>query len=76
MCKFIQREYLCGHQRFIASEWCDVYTMTHKRCPPEITHYEYVPQLLCGDCKAKNQPPVPWESMIKRHSNNRAISSL
>jgi hypothetical protein len=40
MCNFIQREYGCGHFRFIASKWCIDYTMTHKRCPPQVTHYE------------------------------------
>ncbi|KAK3290307.1 uncharacterized protein B0H64DRAFT_447371 [Chaetomium fimeti] len=75
MCNFIQREYSCGHFRFIASRWCDVYTITHKRCKPDITHFEYVAMLLCGDCKAKNQPPCAWESMIKRH-NKRAVASV
>lgn len=34
-----------------------------------------VGNLLCGDCKAKNQPPVAWEAMIKRH-NKRAVASV
>ena len=29
---------------------------------------------LCGDCNAKNQPPVPWEDLIKRHRKHTAIS--
>jgi hypothetical protein len=40
MCNYIQREYGCRHYRYIASKWCKSYTTTHKRCPPEITHYE------------------------------------
>ncbi|KAK4040397.1 hypothetical protein C8A01DRAFT_15732 [Parachaetomium inaequale] len=75
MCNYIQREYHCGHHRFIASTWCDVYTMTHKRCPPDITLFEYAAKLLCGDCKAKTLPPVPWEALIKRH-NKHAILLL
>jgi len=114
MCNFIQREYGCGHHRYIASRWCEVYSITHKRCPPEVTHFEwYVCPLppsqpfppgktarqttrhgmslmqaimlskltcppsvdnLCGDCNAKNQPPVPWEDLIKRHRKHTAIS--
>ena len=30
--------------------------------------------ILCGDCKAKNQPPVPWEDMIKRHHKHVVLS--
>ncbi|KAK4133557.1 hypothetical protein BT67DRAFT_382683 [Trichocladium antarcticum] len=68
MCDFIKRKYDCYHHRFIASEWCPSYTTTHKRCPPEIKHYEWQVKhrCLCGDCKAREQPPVPWEGMIKR----------
>ncbi|KAK4102346.1 hypothetical protein N658DRAFT_424391 [Parathielavia hyrcaniae] len=73
MCNYIQREYDCGHHRYIASEWCPVYSLTHKRCRPDITHYEVV-LILCGDCKAKNQPPVPWESLIKRHNKHAVLS--
>ncbi|SPQ19856.1 e35763d0-0614-4668-a41e-7763e367a6f7 [Thermothielavioides terrestris] len=64
MCNFIQREYGCGHFRFIASKWCRSYTTTHKRCPPDVTHFEYV-EHLCGDCKDRNRPPVPWADLIK-----------
>ncbi|KAK3903988.1 hypothetical protein C8A05DRAFT_32236 [Staphylotrichum tortipilum] len=73
MCNFIQREYGCGHHRYIASRWCELYSITHKRCPPEVTHFECVDN-LCGDCNAKNQPPVPWEDLIKRHRKHYAIS--
>lgn len=84
MCDFIKRKYDCYHHRFIASEWCPSYTKTHRRCLPEIKHYEwqvkhcchalcwpltaseYSVRGLCGDCKAREQPPVPWEGMIKR----------
>ncbi|KAK0633969.1 hypothetical protein B0T14DRAFT_416283 [Immersiella caudata] len=68
----MQREYLCGHFRWIANKWCPDYTKTHKRCKPNVTHFEYryTPQRLsqppCGECKSKMEPRVPWESMIKR----------
>ncbi|EGS22612.1 uncharacterized protein CTHT_0010830 [Thermochaetoides thermophila DSM 1495] len=68
MCNFIQREYDCGHFRWIASKWCRAYTITHKRCPPDVTHFECV-DTICGDCKAKQRPPVPWENLIMRHNN-------
>ncbi|KAK4151501.1 hypothetical protein C8A00DRAFT_35862 [Chaetomidium leptoderma] len=54
--------------------WCDLYTVTYKRCPPDVTHFECVNN-LCGDCKAKTLPPVRWEDMIKRY-NKYAIISL
>lgn len=41
MCDYIQREYSCRHFRWIASKWCRIYTITHRRCPPNITHYEW-----------------------------------
>ncbi|KAK4237879.1 hypothetical protein C8A03DRAFT_15595 [Achaetomium macrosporum] len=74
MCEWTQREYSCGHFRFIAARWCMDYTTTHKRCPPEITHCEWVRD-LCGDCKSKEQPPVAWEYMIKRQTK-RAVASF
>jgi len=41
MCDYTQREYSCGHFRWIASKWCKDYTLTHKRCQPNVTHFEY-----------------------------------
>lgn len=41
MCDYTQREYSCGHFRWIASRWCRDYTLTHKRCQPNVTHFEY-----------------------------------
>lgn len=41
MCDYTQREYSCGHFRWIASKWCRDYTITHKRCQPNVTHFEY-----------------------------------
>ncbi|KAK3364335.1 hypothetical protein B0T25DRAFT_61273 [Lasiosphaeria hispida] len=58
-----QREYSCGHFRWIVSEWCKVYTTTHKRCRPNVTHFDHREE-LCGECKPKPYPP--WEHMIKR----------
>ncbi|KAL2255799.1 hypothetical protein VTK26DRAFT_2690 [Humicola hyalothermophila] len=72
MCSFIQREYSCTHYRYIASRWCESYTITHKRCPPDVRHYEHVGELY-GDCKAKTLPPVPWEGLIKRHGRHTAV---
>ncbi|KAK0702676.1 hypothetical protein B0H67DRAFT_499756, partial [Lasiosphaeris hirsuta] len=61
-----QREYSCEHFRWIASKWCENYTLTHKRCrQPNVTHFEYSrAEELCGECKPKNYPP--WMDMIKR----------
>lgn len=48
MCDYTQREYSCGHFRWIASKWCRDYTMTHKRCEPNVTHFEYKSKEPCG----------------------------
>jgi len=48
MCDYTQREYSCGHFRWIASKWCRDYTITHKRCQPNVTHFEYRAEELCG----------------------------
>lgn len=48
MCDYTQREYECGHFRWIASKWCKDYTITHKRCQPNITHFEYRDDERCG----------------------------
>jgi hypothetical protein len=31
-----------------ASKWCRDYTITHKRCQPNVTHFEYRAEELCG----------------------------
>ena len=48
MCDYTQREYSCGHFRWIASQWCLEYIITHKRCQPNVTHFEYRAEELCG----------------------------
>ncbi|KAH6853209.1 hypothetical protein B0I37DRAFT_303947, partial [Chaetomium sp. MPI-CAGE-AT-0009] len=58
------REYSCGHFRWIASKWCRDYTITYKRCQPNVTHLEYRVEELCGECKPKENPP--WGYLIKR----------
>ncbi|KAM7190857.1 hypothetical protein V8F20_009541 [Naviculisporaceae sp. PSN 640] len=69
MCDYTQREYSCGHFRWIASKWCRDYTITHKRCQPNVTSFEYRGEEQCGECKPKPLPP--WESMIKRSSKQQ-----
>ncbi|KXX82359.1 hypothetical protein MMYC01_201307 [Madurella mycetomatis] len=74
MCDYTQREHRCDHFRWIASRWCQAYAVTHKRCTPNVTHFEYKP-VLCGECKAKfNQEPCPWEHLIRRPNTRSAIS--
>ncbi|KAK3934099.1 hypothetical protein QBC46DRAFT_274461, partial [Diplogelasinospora grovesii] len=58
------RKYSCGHFRWVASEWCREYCTTHKRCEPNVTHFEHRDEEVCGDCKPTSYPA--WESMIKR----------
>jgi hypothetical protein len=55
MCDYTQREYSCGHFRWIASKWCRDYTITHKRCQPNVTHFEYRAEELCGTFCARSQ---------------------
>ncbi|KAM7191151.1 hypothetical protein V8F33_009022, partial [Rhypophila sp. PSN 637] len=56
------REYSCGHFRWVASKWCRDYTITHKRCQPNVTGFEYRGEEQCGECRPKPRPA--WESMI------------
>ncbi|KAK3695829.1 hypothetical protein B0T22DRAFT_497678 [Podospora appendiculata] len=74
MCDYTQREYCCGHFRWIASKWCREYTITHKRCQPNVTHSEYRSEDECGECKNKAAPRPPWEKMIKRSGSNGVSS--
>ncbi|KAI3557374.1 hypothetical protein CABS03_11959 [Colletotrichum abscissum] len=48
MCNYTQREFHCGHVRWIVSRWCPVYTRTQRRCPPCVTHFEYRGDEVCG----------------------------
>ncbi|KAK3951202.1 hypothetical protein QBC32DRAFT_167917 [Pseudoneurospora amorphoporcata] len=65
MCDYIQREYACRHYRWIASSWCREYTITHKRCTPNVAHFEHK-DIDCGECKSRKRGAVPWEHMIRR----------
>ncbi|KAK1828596.1 hypothetical protein QBC39DRAFT_264666 [Podospora conica] len=71
MCDYTQREYGCGHFRWIASRWCRDYTESQKRCKPNVVSFEVSPSLLkpCGECLPKPHLPVPWENMIRRSEN-------
>ncbi|KAI3530812.1 hypothetical protein CABS01_16777 [Colletotrichum abscissum] len=64
MCNYTEREFHCGHVRWIVSKWCPLYTRTHRRCPPCVTFFEYAGDQKCGDCKRPTE--VVWESMINR----------
>ncbi|KAB5511402.1 hypothetical protein GE09DRAFT_1015044 [Coniochaeta sp. 2T2.1] len=72
MCDFTQREYSCGHFRWIASHWCRDYTLTHKRSQPNVNRFENRNDELCGECKPTTYPP--WENMIKRP--NKPVYSI
>lgn len=41
MCDYIQREFHCGHFRWIVARWCSQYLKTEMRCPLSVAHYEY-----------------------------------
>ncbi|KXX76728.1 hypothetical protein MMYC01_209298 [Madurella mycetomatis] len=65
MCNYMQREYKCGHFRWIANRWYRDYTITHKRCQPDVTDFEDKAE-DCSECKPK--VPPPWERMIARNN--------
>jgi len=71
MCDYTQREYACGHFRWIASRWCRDYTLTHRRCEPNVNHFEYRAGQPCGECRPKEF--TPWESMIKRPNKQEPL---
>ncbi|KAK3939755.1 hypothetical protein QBC46DRAFT_342250 [Diplogelasinospora grovesii] len=58
MCEYLQREYACGHFRWISTAWCIAY-MRRKKCEPYLDREVEV----CGECKSKNRHP-PWEHLI------------
>lgn len=64
--RYFQIEYSCGHWHGQAAVWCPTYTRTHRRCPPQFTHYEYRSWEVCSHCK----PPTytPWEYLINRRN--------
>ncbi|KAK4182313.1 hypothetical protein QBC35DRAFT_396204, partial [Podospora australis] len=41
------REYKCGHFRWIAYKWCNLYEYQDKRCEPDIMKFETALQ-SCG----------------------------
>ncbi|CRJ87207.1 hypothetical protein D7B24_002865 [Verticillium nonalfalfae] len=69
MCDWIQREFHCGHFRWIVSRWCPEYLRTQLRCPLSVSHYEYRGDEQCSHCKPRQTQP--WEKMIRR--NNQTI---
>ncbi|KAK0612402.1 hypothetical protein B0T17DRAFT_499489 [Bombardia bombarda] len=70
MCEYTQREYDCGHFRWVASKWCKVYSATSRCNQREITSFQKKLQ-ECGECRTRRQPPMPWEDMILGNNNNR-----
>ena len=37
----LQREFSCGHYRWIASQWCWKYSRYCRRCKPNVTDFEF-----------------------------------
>ncbi|CAK7231407.1 hypothetical protein SBRCBS47491_007920 [Sporothrix bragantina] len=66
MCEFTQREYSCGHFKFIAARWCNLYKRTHRRCPPEIAHFEFRANEICGQCRPQEVPA--WQHLIRTNT--------
>lgn len=63
MCEFTQREYSCGHFRFIAARWCNLYKISHRRCHPDVTHFEFRQHEICGICQPYEMPA--WFHAVK-----------
>ncbi|ERT03421.1 uncharacterized protein SPSK_09825 [Sporothrix schenckii 1099-18] len=66
MCEFTQREYSCGHFKFIAARWCNLYKRTHRRCQPDIAHFEYRADEICGQCRPQEVPA--WQHLIRSNA--------
>ncbi|CAK7234627.1 hypothetical protein SCUCBS95973_008998 [Sporothrix curviconia] len=66
MCEYTQREYACGHFKFIAARWCNLYRRTHRRCPPEIAHFEYRTNEICGQCRPQEVPA--WQHLVRSNA--------
>lgn len=54
-----KREYACRHMRWIASRWCREYTITHKRCKPNVAHFEQKWVVLPKDHNYDTQTLTP-----------------
>ncbi|KAK3337475.1 hypothetical protein B0T19DRAFT_74598 [Cercophora scortea] len=71
MCDFTQREYSCGHLRWLASKHCSEFKVKRKRCPPNITDFEERPNDICGECKPKKHPEGMIAFVNKMESKRR-----
>ncbi|KAL2112152.1 hypothetical protein VUR80DRAFT_8408 [Thermomyces stellatus] len=67
MCDYIERQLRCGHVKLIVHAWCPNYRRTEVKCPPNIVHWEYWSERICGDCQPPQRLAPEWESMIKRN---------
>ncbi|KAL2178989.1 uncharacterized protein P884DRAFT_257108 [Thermothelomyces heterothallicus CBS 202.75] len=50
MCNYTGRRYLCGHSRWIPTQWCQHYTLHGKRCEPNPKDLKDTED-VCTDCR-------------------------
>ncbi|KAM7205704.1 hypothetical protein V8F33_001030 [Rhypophila sp. PSN 637] len=64
MCDFKQRDYACGHRRWLAFRHCAEYIRTRRRnCATNVLEFEERPNDICGECKSCQQlSRAPWMS--------------
>ncbi|EFX01623.1 hypothetical protein CMQ_8089 [Grosmannia clavigera kw1407] len=57
MCQWTQRNYSCGHVRYVAAEWCRSYRMRKQRCSVDVTNVEDRCDELCASCRPRQVTP-------------------
>ncbi|KAM7201420.1 hypothetical protein V8F20_004884 [Naviculisporaceae sp. PSN 640] len=72
MCDFKQsrkqRDYKCGHIRWLAIRVCDEYKRTGNRrsCGLNVLEFEDRPNDICGECKPNILSQAPWMNSFLR----------
>ncbi|KAK3396132.1 hypothetical protein B0T20DRAFT_261936 [Sordaria brevicollis] len=66
MCNYTQREYSCGHIRWLASKHCVDYKERRKKCQPTIMDFEERPQAVCGNCRQPSEQPPSMTAFMRK----------
>ncbi|KAK3500968.1 hypothetical protein B0T13DRAFT_466933 [Neurospora crassa] len=66
MCNYIQREYSCGHIRWLASKHCADYKERRRKCQPSIMDFEERPQAVCGNCRQPSEQPPSMTAFMRK----------
>ncbi|KAH7628431.1 hypothetical protein B0T09DRAFT_343796 [Sordaria sp. MPI-SDFR-AT-0083] len=66
MCNYTQREYSCGHIRWLASKHCADYKERRKKCQPTIMDFEERPQTVCGNCRQPSEQSPSMTAFMRK----------